>query len=83
MARCAAVFVCLVALLFGATSAEAQYFGRNKVRYNRFDFRVIQTPHFDIYYYAEEEAATERAARMAERWYARYSRVLNHTFARR
>ena len=84
MARCALVHVCLVALLLvGATSAEAQYFGRNKVRYNEFDFRVIQTAHFDIYYYAEEETATRHAARMAERWYARFSRVLNHTFARR
>ena len=83
MARCMSVFVCLVALCAGATSAEAQYFGRNKVRYNEFDFRVIQTAHFDIYYYAEEETATRHAARMAERWYARFSRVLNHSFARR
>lgn len=83
MARCMSVFVCLIALCAGATSAEAQYFGRNKVRYNEFDFRVIQTAHFDIYYYAEEETATRHAARMAERWYARFSRVFNHSFAQR
>lgn len=83
MVRCAAVIVCLLAGLAGARPAEAQYFGRNKVHYDRLDFRVIQTEHFDIYYYAEEEAATRHAARMAERWYARFSEVLTHSFARR
>jgi hypothetical protein len=66
-----------------ATTANAQYFGRNKVRYDKFDFRVIQTDHFDIYYYAQEEEASRYAARMAERWYARFSKVLQHSFVRR
>jgi Tol biopolymer transport system component len=66
-----------------AGPAEAQYFGRNKVRYDRLDFRVLQTEHFDIYYYPEEEDATRHAARMAERWYARFSQVLHHSFAQR
>jgi hypothetical protein len=30
---------------------SAQYFGRNKVQYTNFDFKVIQTEHFDVYYY--------------------------------
>jgi hypothetical protein len=63
--------------------AEAQYFGRNKVHYDRLDFRVLQTEHFDIYYYAEEEQATRHAARMAERWYTRFSKLFDHTFAQR
>ncbi|HEY5618367.1 MAG TPA: hypothetical protein VIK60_10495, partial [Vicinamibacterales bacterium] len=83
MFRCAAVFVSLAAVLAAATDANAQYFGRNKVRYDRFDFRIIQTEHFDIYYYAQEEDAARHASRMAERWYARFSNVLGHTFLRR
>ena len=63
--------------------AEAQYFGRNKVEYENFDFRILATEHFDIYYYSQEEAAARLAARLAERWYARLSTVLNHTFDRR
>lgn len=82
MVRCATIVVSFLVVLAAAQSAEAQ-FGRNKVRYDQFDFRVIQTEHFDIYYYAEEEAATRHAARMAERWYARFSKLFNHTFARR
>ena len=37
--------------------ASAQYFGRNKVQYEQFDFKVLSTEHFDIYYYPEEEAS--------------------------
>src|SRR5687767_11416866 len=84
MPRLAVVWSTLVVCLSAApVPAEAQYFGRNKVHYDRLDFRVLQTDHFDIYYYAEEEQATRHAARMAERWYARFSRLLDHTFARR
>jgi Tol biopolymer transport system component len=78
-----AVVVCLLTLVAAAGPAEAQYFGRNKVRYDHLDFRVLQTDHFDIYYYPEEEEATRHAARMAERWYARFSQVLHHGFSRR
>ena len=61
-----------------AAPSSAQYFGRNKVRYERFDFKVLNTEHFDIYYYPEEEAAVQLAARMAERCYARLSKLLQH-----
>lgn len=36
-------------------SAEAQfYFGQNKVQYTSFDWQVMETDHFRIYFYAEE-----------------------------
>lgn len=59
-------------------SLGAQYFGRNKVQYESFDFKVLKTEHFDIYFYPEMQQAAQQAARMAERWYARLSRILNH-----
>jgi Tol biopolymer transport system component len=68
---------CVSALALPAT-AEAQYFGRNKVQYETFDFKVLETEHFDVYYYAGGEEIIPQAARMAERWYARISRVLDH-----
>jgi hypothetical protein len=63
-----------------ARPAAAQYFGQNKVQYRAFDFKIIQTEHFEVYYYDEERAAALDAARMAERGYAKLSRVLNHRF---
>ncbi len=59
---------------------EAQYFGRNKVQYDGFEFQVMVTPHFDIHYYPVEGAAIEDLARMAERWYERYARFFQYEF---
>src|SRR5215216_133915 len=70
-------------LLFAPGLLSAQYFGRNKVQYSNFDFKVIQTEHFDVYYYERERVAAMDAARMAERGYARISKVLNHEFRER
>ncbi|HEX4628172.1 MAG TPA: BamA/TamA family outer membrane protein [Gemmatimonadales bacterium] len=66
--------------LCGAASLSAQYFGQNKVQYQAFDFHIIQTEHFEVYYYPAERAGALDAARMAERWYARLSRILHHQF---
>ncbi|HZI22486.1 MAG TPA: hypothetical protein VFD76_08200, partial [Gemmatimonadales bacterium] len=70
----------VLALCGAAPLAGQYYFGRNKVQYQSFDFRIIQTEHFEIYYYPAERAASLDAARMAERWYARLSRILHHQF---
>ena len=70
-------------VLVSATPATAQYFGQNKVQYRSFDFQIIRTEHFEVYYYGEERAAALDAARMAERGYARLSRVLHHQFKTR
>ena len=64
-------------------TAGAQYFGRNKVQYEQFDFRVLRTPHFDLHYYPAESTVTRDAARQSERWYLRHSTTLGHTFDRR
>jgi Tol biopolymer transport system component len=62
---------------------EAQYFGRNNVRYETLEFQVLKTEHFDVYYYPQEKAAVDQAARMAERWYTRLSRLLGHQMVQR
>ena len=61
-------------------TASAQYFGRNKVKYESFDFKVLNTPHFDVLFYLDDEQVVEDAARMAERWYERYARLFQHEF---
>src|SRR3954451_4182916 len=77
MARLMAPLFGLALLIFPAT-AQAQYFGRNKVQYEHFDFKVLQTDHFDVYFYPNEREAADIASRMAERWYIRLSTVLRH-----
>jgi hypothetical protein len=44
----------------------AQYFGQNKVQYRTFDFEIIQTEHFDVYFYQRErDAAMDAAIKLA------------------
>src|SRR6185369_13776729 len=78
----AALFVLTLSLV-AASPAGAQYFGRNKVQYRTFDFKILRTEHFDLYYYEDEREAAVIAGRMAERWYARLSKVLDHQLSRR
>ena len=77
---CLPVVLLLSLVLFAPAQAAAQggYFGRNKVQYRDFKFQVLKTEHFDIHFYPEEEAAARMTARLAERWYARISTILNH-----
>ena len=75
---CAFAVVCCL-----APDAQAQYFGRNKVQYDREDVRVLATEHFDLYYSQEDADAAIVASRMAERWYARLSKALQHALSDR
>ncbi|MGM0668267.1 MAG: basic secretory protein-like protein, partial [Gemmatimonadota bacterium] len=74
------LLIAAVVLLGSALPVEAQYFGRNKVQYDDFEFEVLETPHFDIHYYPEEGRVIEDVSRMAERWYERYARLFQHEF---
>src|SRR6188472_596239 len=79
----AAIAAFALAALIAPAPAHAQYFGQNKVQYRDFDFKVLKTQHFDVYYYPEEEASAEESGRLAERWYTRFSRLFNHSFSKR
>ena len=63
--------------------AAAQYFGRNKVQYEQFDFRIFETEHFRLHFYPEEEEAARDMARMSERWNARLSGLFNRRLQKR
>lgn len=68
--RAAAVLV--VAAALWAAPAAAQYFGRNKVQYENFDFFTLSTEHFRVYSYVQEGPVIRDSAAMAERWYSRF-----------
>jgi Tol biopolymer transport system component len=78
-------FALALALLAGAPAAVAAqyYFGQNKVQYRAFDFQILRTEHFDIYFYPEARAAALDAGRMAERSYVRLSKILRHEYRER
>ena len=76
----AARILAILALLFATRLDAQQYFGMNQVQYKHFNWRVIETEHFLVHYYPEERAGAMEAARMAERSYARLSKILDHQF---
>ena len=76
----------MLALLLAGTfsaSAHAQYFGRNKVQYEKFDWRILKTDHFDLYFYPAESLKVHDAGRQSERWYTRLSDIFRHQFDRK
>jgi Tol biopolymer transport system component len=70
-----------VALIGHRSTLNAQnYFGQNQVQYDTFHWKILETEHFQIYYYPDEARAVNDAGRLAERAYTRLSRVLDHQF---
>jgi hypothetical protein len=60
------LYIFLLLLLPIPASSQFFYFGRNKVQYTKFDWHVLRTEHFDIYYYPEMEDLAKRGAFLAE-----------------
>lgn len=56
--------ICL--FLVAPTDANARAFGRNKVQYDTFDWKVLRTEHLEIHFYQGEEALARRAAKYGE-----------------
>src|SRR5256885_1898040 len=71
------------AVVCGARSADAQYFGRNKVQYEKFDWHILKSDHFDLYFYPSESLKVRDAGREEERWYTRLSDIFRHQFDRK
>jgi len=71
-----------VLVLALTTAAAAQtsipYYGKNQIRYDRFDWHIYKTEHFEIYYYPEIEPHLGRIAGYAESAYQHVSFELKH-----
>jgi Tol biopolymer transport system component len=72
----------LAGLALGAArpAAAQEYFGTNQVQYETFDWKVLETEHFQVHFYPGLEQTARIAGSMAERSYARLSRILGHEF---
>jgi len=64
-------------------SAQFFYFGRNKVQYKDFDWKVIYTDHFNIYYYGNMQNIAEIGANFAEEVYDELKVEMNNIVTRR
>ncbi|MEO7362042.1 MAG: hypothetical protein ABI120_17050, partial [Gemmatimonadaceae bacterium] len=79
-ARWAVVAALTVSAMAAPLGAQTGYFGQNQVQYDRLEWRVLETDHFQIHYYPAIAEVTPDVAKMAERSYARLSVLMGHQF---
>ena len=82
MARAVPALLCVL-LLASTAGAQPYHFGKNKVQHDELDWQRLETDHFDVYFYPEEEELASIAARMAEEGFRELERRLAHTVRRR
>lgn len=73
-------FIWVLVSLFVLPESHAQYFGRNKPAYRKFDFKVYQSPNFEIYHYFENDSVVHALASSFEKWYIRHQVLFRDTF---
>jgi hypothetical protein len=74
----AAVAVLWLPAAAAAQTGMAPYYGKNHVRYDRFEWHIYTTAHFEIYFYPEIQPQLERIASYAESAYQHISSELKH-----
>ena len=59
-------FKIIILLFVFSNTLFGQSFGKNKVQYRDFEWSYIQTTHFDIYFYGENQDLAEFTSRVSE-----------------
>ena len=71
------ILILIALAVFTAGSKSQYYYGRNKVQYTPFEWHILKTEHFDVYYYPEMDSLAEIGAYYAEEAYTRLQNRLN------
>src|SRR6478672_12236661 len=77
----ALLMVWLVSCLASTAAAQTQmipYFGKNNIHYDKFEWYIYTTDHFEIFYYPALQQHLERIAGYAESAYQQISADLKH-----
>jgi hypothetical protein len=77
----ALVFLAVAAMEAGAQTPFFPYYQKNRIKYDRFEWHIYTTDHFEIFYYPELEQHLERVASYAESAYQQISADLKHDLA--
>ncbi len=86
--NCRRIFYISIATAFiffrFSTSLNGQYFnGPNKPGYKVFEYRVLRTPHFEVYHYFNNDSVARKLSEDAEKWYGRHLQIFKDTFKKR
>ena len=76
-------FFLLLIVIIGANMSFSQivyfpYYGKNKVLYTKFDWKVYKTDHFDIFFYGDDTRDLKIIADLAESAYKSISEDIKH-----
>jgi hypothetical protein len=77
------LFALFILTALPSESTAQYYFGQNKVQYTDFDWQVMETDHFRIYFYLEARQIAEIAAFIAEDGYREMASKFNHEIYRK
>ncbi len=84
MVRLCALLILTMGSLTGPASAQYWFhFGRNKIQYENFDWHVLKTEHFDVYFYPEMQELAEHGAAFAEEAYRELQNRFNFSLSHR
>ncbi len=75
--------VYIVISLFSMPDVAAQQFGKNKMQYKNFDWKYIESKHFDVYYDAGSKYLAEFAAIELEKALVSIQKTLNFQITQR
>lgn len=83
--KISSLFTCVLTLLALALSitAEAQFFGRNKPRYRNFDFKVLESKNYELYYYSKNREKVNQFGQWAELWFDMHNEALGDEFSKK
>ncbi|MCK4550224.1 MAG: PD40 domain-containing protein, partial [Candidatus Krumholzibacteria bacterium] len=74
----ALIVLALSAVMVENAGAQAWRFGKNKVQYKKFDWKVLKTPHFDVHFHEGYRDLAARTAVILEYGYGKLSNDFDH-----
>ena len=81
----ACLLLVVLGILLVPETSQAQYvnfyyatFGKNKVQYRDFKWKIYHSPHFDVYYYTEQEELLQKVVSYAESAYDQLSQEFDY-----
>lgn len=77
------IYTAALILLLSISAYGQFYFGKNKIQYSQFAWKVLTTTHFKVYFYDAETEIAEIAAASAEASYSHLADKFNHHIAKK
>ncbi len=68
----------MLAVVHSPANSQGVYFGKNKVQYKDFQWKILKTPHFDIHFNEGYRKLAARTAVVLEHGYKKLSLDFNH-----